>query len=478
MTSTRWKPAKLIRVSLLAAVGCCVLPVQSPAQSSAVNQEGAYTELLPADRDEIADTQSPGWTVSKIPLQQYMKEIYWDFPQDTPAFFRDTIFQTVGRTYYLNRENFNGSRSQAGTIGGWTVYRSGLIADIFGVQAAFYTSQPLYAPDGEGGSKLLTPNQGALNSFAQVYGRAQILDQELRAGRQLVNTPLINAQDNRMVPNTFEGITLDSLPDKDRNYDYAVGYLTTIKQRDSNKFIAMSDALAGSHITNRGAAFGMLNYRPTPELSMVFMDYGVPDFVNTGFVQAEYDFKRPKDQPNLILGANIIDQVTVGQNLLTNSSFHTHQASVKVQTVYAGLTLFAVGSVTGDESKLFSPFGTKPNYTDMQQSSFDNAGEKAIGASVAYDFGHAFGQYGLNGLSLGVWDTQGFQAFNPANGSRIADRNELDVWLQYRPTLGPLQGFRFKTQYSDVWQKGSARNHQPEFRAIIDYTILFRPPVI
>jgi hypothetical protein len=28
-----------------------------------------------------------------------------------------------------------------------------------------------------------------------------------------------------MVPNTFEGITLDTLPDKDR--DYAVGYLTT-----------------------------------------------------------------------------------------------------------------------------------------------------------------------------------------------------------------------------------------------------------
>jgi hypothetical protein len=211
---------------------------------------------------------------------------------------------------------------------------------------------------------------------------------------------------------------------------------------------------------------------------MVFMDYGVPDFLNTGFFQAEYDFKRPKDQPNLILGGNVIDQVTIGQNLLTKSSFHTHQASVKVQTEYAGWTVFVTSSIAGDESKLFSPFGEKPNYTDMQQSSFDNAGEKAIGASVAYDFGHAFGEYGLAGLSAGVWDTQGWGAFNPANGSRIADSNELDLWLQYRPTSGPFQGFRFKTQYSDLWQKGSARNHQPEFRAIIDYTILFRPPLI
>ena len=47
---------------------------------------------------------------------------------------------------------------------------------------------------------------------------------------------------------------------------------------------------------------------------------------------------------------------------------------------YAGWTLFVAGSMTGDESKIFSPYGTKPNYTDMQQVSFDNANEKAIGA--------------------------------------------------------------------------------------------------
>ena len=47
-----------------------------------------------------------------------------------------------------------------------------------------------------------------------------------------MDTPLINPQDNRMVPNTFEGTTVVSLPDKDRNYDYAVGYLWDVKQRD------------------------------------------------------------------------------------------------------------------------------------------------------------------------------------------------------------------------------------------------------
>jgi outer membrane OprD family porin len=140
--------------------------------------------------------------------------------------------------------------------------------------------------------------------------------------------------------------------------------------------------------------------------------------------------------------------------------------------VYAGWTLFVAGSVTGDESKIFSPYGTKPTYTDMQQVSFDNAGEKAIGGSVSYDFA----AFGLPGLSTGAWYTQGWGAIDPTNNIAIPDRRELDAWIQYRPTEGLLKGFRLKTQYSTLWQQGNVREAQQEFRFIVDYTVLFRPP--
>jgi hypothetical protein len=140
--------------------------------------------------------------------------------------------------------------------------------------------------------------------------------------------------------------------------------------------------------------------------------------------------------------------------------------------LFAGWTLFVAGSITGYDSKIFSQYGTKPNYTDMQQVSFDNAGEKAIGGSVAYDFGAV----GLSGLSTGAWYTHGWGAIDPSTNLGIPNRNELDVWVQYRPTEGPLKGFRLKTQYSNLWQRGNVRDTQPEFRFIIDYTVLFRPP--
>jgi len=470
-------------------VGICAgwvsIPLQAHAQSyppttGKVEAFDLYDPLEIPTRHEVAEEKlgaAAGW---KLPPQPYMREIYWrdvmgrEFPADTPPFIRDSLLQFVARTYYLTRDNFDGSRSKAWTAGGWIAYRSGLIADTFGVHAAFYTSQKLDGPSDESGTKLLTPEQKPLNMLGQAYGLARIYDQEIRGGLQLVDTPLINPQDNRMVPNTFEGVQLVSLPVKDRIYDYAVGYLWDIKQRDSNDFIPMSDALAGADVLNRGTPFGMLKLRPIPGLSTAFMDYYIEDFVNTGFAQAEYNFQLPKGVPQWIVGANVIDQRTVGSDLLTGNSFQTYQASAKVQMSYVGWTAFVAGSMTGDGSKIYSPFGTKPNYTDMQQVSFDNAGEKAIGGSLAYDFGYAFGSIGLSGLSLGAWYAHGWDAINPGTNAAIPDRDELDLWLQYRPTEGPLKGFRLKVQYSDLWQQNNVRESQPEFRFILDYTLLFR----
>ena len=469
-----------------AGIGVCLGWVggvtQSQAQTSSTGQATPpppyfSSQLLPADREEIADDERVSWTLKKFPPQPYMSELYWQLPPETPAFFRDSLLQYVVRTYYFTRDNFNESKSQAWTAGGWVAFRSGLIGDAFGVHAAYYTSLPLFAPGDEGGSRLLTPDQNSLGMLGQLYGRVQVFDQEFRGGKQLVDTPLINPQDNRMVPNTFLGTTLVTLPDKDRDYDYALGYLWTVKQRDSNDFIPMSQALAGADVGSVGATFGMLRYRPFSGLSTVIMDYYIQNFINTGFAQVEYNFQRPKEVPNWIVGANIIDQRSVGDNLFTGTEFQTYQASAKLQTTYAGWTLFVAGSSTGGAANIQSPFGTKPNYTDMQQVSFDNANEKAFGGILAYDFGYAFGNYGLSGLSVGAWYTQGWGAIDPDTNVGIPNRRELDLWIQYRPTEGPLKGFRLKTQYSDLWQQGNPRTVQPEFRFIIDYTILVRPPL-
>jgi hypothetical protein len=461
-----------IAIKLLAA-GSIAIWVGSVGVATPAHAQSQFQQLLPDSHKEVADQDRFFWTIEKIPPQPYMNEVYWPrFSAETPAFFSESLLQFVSRTYYLTRDNFDGSKSQAWAAGGWLAFRSGLIGDVFGVHAAVYTSQPIFAPLDQGGTLLLAPPQNSIGVLGQVYGRVQFGDQEFRGGRQLVDTPLINPQDNRMVPNTFEGATVVSLPDTQRNYDYAVGYLWDVKQRDSNDFIPMSNALASGDAVNHGAAFGMLRYQPAAGLSLVAMDYNVQDYVNTSFAQLEYDARQPNGVPNWILGANVIDQRSVGANLLTGSPFQTYQASGKAQLVYSGWTLFVAGSTTGEGASINMPFGSKPTYTTMQQISFDNPNEKAFGGSIAYDFG----TIGLSGFSAGAWYTHGWNAINTSTNSGIPNRDELDLWIQYRPTEGPLKGFRLKSQCGNVWQLGNVRSAQPEFQFIIDYTVLIRPP--
>jgi hypothetical protein len=449
------------------------LLIGTPVHSQAADT-GSHTIFHRLTRDELAEELHRSVTATGIAPQQYMREVFRGFGDETPAFFRDALMQVVGRTYHLKRENFDGTTSQAWAGGGWLAYRSGLIADMFGVHAAFYTSQRLNGPIDKGGTLLLNPEQEPLNVLGQAYARIKFQDQELRGGRQLIDTPMINPQDNRMVPNTFTGAVLTTLADSKRGYDYAVGYIRDIKPRDSNDFISMSDALAGSNAIDRGAAFAMVKYRPIAGLSTVFMDYYIADFINTAFAQAEYHFQLPKNLPQWIVGANVIDQRSVGADLLIGSPFTTFQASAQVQMTYLGWIGFVAGSITGNGSQIYSPFGTQPNYTNMQQVAFSNAGEKAIGASVAYDFGYAFRNIGLDGLTAGVWYSQGWDAVDPVTNAAIPNRDEWDMWLQYRPSEGPLKGLRIKAQYSSLRQAGNVRSEQPEFRFVADYTMLVR----
>jgi hypothetical protein len=147
----------------------------APARAQTANtaSTGGSSQLLPADRQELAE-EHLSWTVKKIKPQPYMNEIYWQFPDGTPAFFRDSLVQFVARTYDLTRENSDGTRSAAWATGGWLAWRSGLVGDIFGVHMAYYTSQKLFGPPDEDGTKLLAPGQHSIGVLGQVWRRLAI----------------------------------------------------------------------------------------------------------------------------------------------------------------------------------------------------------------------------------------------------------------------------------------------------------------
>src|SRR5262245_46821896 len=183
--------------------------------------------------------------------------------QKWPAFFRDLVLNLHFRSYYFNRDiprrpappggpdTFN---QEAWALGGWLGLQSGWLLDTFRLGAVGYTSLPAYAPADRDGTGLLAPGQGRI----AVIGQLQIPG--LRAfhrGRFLVNQGFVNPQDNRMIPNTFAGGSVTGVVGP---VEYYLGYLTAMKQRNSDTFIEMARAAGVTTGENRGMVITTLNF--------------------------------------------------------------------------------------------------------------------------------------------------------------------------------------------------------------------------
>ena len=125
------------------------------------------------------------------------------------AAFKDTKFEVNLRTFYFDRNQFNGSEAQAWAIGGWVGVKTGYFLDHVAFGTTLYTSQPIYAPSDRSGSLLLLPNQDGYTVLGEFYMDIRIFDGlNVNVGAKGYDTPFINRNDTRMTPNTFEAIVL------------------------------------------------------------------------------------------------------------------------------------------------------------------------------------------------------------------------------------------------------------------------------
>jgi hypothetical protein len=110
---------------------------------------------------------------------------------------------------------------------------------------------------------------------------------------------------------------------------------------------------------------------------------------------------------------------------------------------------------TGNENAIKLPLGTKPNYTDLQQLSFDYAGEEAarLGATLKLD------KIGLKDVTAMAWFVWGWDAFNPTTNAPLPNEQELDLALRRQPTDGRWKGLSVWARYADVFSTGVRARH-------------------
>ena len=434
---------------MLTSWGDAVLASDMPLDSV---DEHVEQHATPIDRVEMQRPSPAGQLVAP--------------PPQTPAqrfpFFHDATFAAQLRTYYLHREKYDNSHSEAWALGGAFKFTSGYVADLFRMGAVLYTSQPLYAPDDRDGTLLLKPGQDGYTVLGQIYGEFKFSDALSGAvGRKEYDTPYINRNDTRMTPNTFEGITVYGRTgggkDGSPEWRYGGGFISKIKERNSDDFVWMSrDAgapvdrgvyLAGVSYSHRGASLGAINY---------YSD----DIINIFYTEGKYALPLGKDA-KLNLAAQYTDQRSTGDNLLLGRDFSTHQWGVKADVAFGGAAFTVAYTDVSRGNAMQSPWSGYPGYTSVQVQDFFRAGESATMVKAAYDFT----RHGATGLSAYALWVHGGGVVAP-----LFNEDEADLNLQWVPDkAGPLRGLSFRMRYAEVKQRGGGDPKIKDFRLIVNW---------
>lgn len=390
----------------------------------------------------------------------YPEGVVVPLEEEASPFLRDSRFSAQLRTFYFDRDKYDGSTSEAWALGGSLTYQSGYVADFLRFGATAYTSQPLYAPDEKDGTLLLKPGQEGYTVLGQWYGEVKFTDKVFGAlGAKLYNTPYINANDVRMTPNTFEGATLygtaggsDGAPE----WRFGGGYISKIKQKNDDDFVWMSEA-AGATV-DRGVFVAGANVKFN-NFSIGAADYYSDDIINIFYTEAKYAL--PLGEKNrLSFAAQYSDQQSTGDNLLTGESFSTHQWGVK-SDLALGAALLTLGYTdTANGSNMRNPWSGYPGYTSVQVKDFNRAGESAVLLRGAYDFS----TLGAQGWSAYVLYVHGSGVHSPNY-----NENETDFNLQWTPKGGALRGLSFRLRYAYIEQRGGDDPNINDLRFIVNY---------
>jgi len=379
------------------------------------------------------------------------------------ALGRDSEVTLHFRTYYFDRQNPGDVTNAAWAIGGWAGYRSGWIGDVLRFGVVGYTSQKLWGPLDKDGSGLLAPGQEPYSVIGESYVSLKLWEQVLTGGRFLVNQPEINANDNRMTPITYSG---GNLAGQLGGVDYFLGYLNATKPKTDERFINFVAAadIAGS--ASEPMWLAGVSGKPSADFDWQLSSYYVPNVLNSNY--ADFKWRMPlSPEYRLQLGAQVMVQSGVGEQLLTGSSFSTWSGGLKADLSRGGATASLAYQQTGSEWAYQTPYSGWAGYTYMIVKSFNQAGQKAWLLGGSYDFA----AQDLPGLQLNAAIVYGYDAIDAPSGAALPNWTEYDMTLDYRfsdkrwPEWARPIWIRGRAAYVDMRSDGDIQ----DYRIIVNY---------
>ena len=356
---------------------------------------------------------------------------HWDWANENPSSSQDNSSWGLGGSLIYSTAYLNGFGA---TVGMYTTHAVG----------TDNTDDNYAGSDfGKAGKDVYSRATGSgshIDVLALAYAEYKFAKSNVKVGRQIFESTMLRSNDTKMIPNTFEGVVIESKDLEDTKL--RVAYFTRQKLRDHREFhsvIAYDDWKtnsqaqddAGTHkglsVTNIRTAgkdvepsmlIATLENKSIDGLKLNFDGMVIDNFVSSAIAEANYKIKL-SDGWSLTPGARYIHQMDEGAGAIGgaalngslagvsgNSKGYTDAGSVDGGAWMARMKLAkGAGSVSAgysainDDADLIAPWRGFPTggYTrSMAQYNWE-ANTKSWMLKVAYDFGKADIVSGLRG---------------------------------------------------------------------------------
>ena len=286
----------------------------------------------------------------------------------------------------------------------------------------------------------------------------------LKVGTLLPKLPVVQYNDTRLLPQTFQGALVESKELDD--LDLQLGQLREVKQRDSsnNEDLSMTrgnkrNIVAGSHLTSDRFNIAGGTYRWNSQLSTSYHYANLEDLYRQHYVSLVHTLP-------IAEGQSLKSDIRWARSTDDGGSNVDNRALNAMFTYKLGNQAFGLGlqRMSGDTGFAYLS-GTDPylvNY--VQIGDFANKDERSW--QLRYDFN--FASYGLPGLSLMTRYLRG-DNIDLLNGQGNGKEWERDTDVGYLVQSGPLKNVGFKLRNSTF--RSSFGNDMDETRFIVSYTL-------
>jgi hypothetical protein len=458
----RWRKVRRETAALScgALLAALVAPAGAFAQATTPPPSEEAEEVLAPGGDDPLTSQDEG---VNTPLEEsFGPKSHAEWVRQTRRkALADTKLNVQVRSYYMDRDKYDDSQSEAWAIGGSIGLKTGYFRDRFSLGATAFTSQPLHAPEDKDGTGLLAPGQRGYTSLGEIYGEFLLNDQtRLTIGRRMFDTPYINRNDARMTPVSFEAVAVQGLYGNATDGEWRVGggYFNKIKERTTDEFVSMSDdAGAPDDVDNGVFALGA-NYR-IGDFSIGAIDYYSEDLINIFYTEGKYTFP-VGETSKVTLSLQYSDETSVGDELLKGSSFDSHQWGAKADWNRGNATFSGAFTSAGGDANMQNPWSGYPGYTSVQVEDFNRDGEEAWMVRAAYKFSS------VKGLSVYGLYVAGSDPDSPAEYAK----DEWDLNLQWDAPDGPLKGLMARLRYAEIDQDAPDVSTFKDLRVMVYWT--------